>query len=60
MWHFASSDPSFIERAVFETVNRALTSDNTATQWRFPKTLTHAFPLPRRLEPLDKQRSDRG
>jgi hypothetical protein len=46
--------PKLVEERVLELVNRGLLPEKIKTYWQFPKTLTKAFPLPKKLEPLDR------
>jgi hypothetical protein len=49
--------PAMVDTAIMRKVNTALTPQNTGMLWAFSKSLSHAFNLPSRLEPLDQFRT---
>ena len=45
--------PAMIDAKITDKLNHELASEKAELAWDFTKTLSHAFSLPRRLEPLD-------
>ncbi len=45
--------PAMIDNHITERVNKELAEKNAPLIWKFSETLSHAFPLPALLEPLE-------